>query len=124
MVIDTSALLAVIFRERHGEWAKGMLKKHRSFLLMSTVNLAEVLIQCREKQSHLFKELRQAVFELPIRFILPTVAQAEVAAETRHRYKMLNFGDCFAYALAKEENCPVLTLDGDFKESDIEVLMP
>lgn len=31
----------------------------------------------------------------------------------------LNFGDCFAYALAKERNCPLLFVGGDFSKTDV-----
>lgn len=31
----------------------------------------------------------------------------------------LNFGDCFAYALAKEENMPLLFVGNDFSETDV-----
>jgi uncharacterized protein with PIN domain len=33
-------------------------------------------------------------------------------------------GDCFAYALAKVEQCPILTLDEDFRGIDVDVVMP
>ncbi len=31
----------------------------------------------------------------------------------------LNFGDCFAYALAKEQACPLLYIGDDFARTDI-----
>lgn len=32
----------------------------------------------------------------------------------------LNFGDCFAYALAKSQNCPLLFVGDDFAQTDVE----
>jgi ribonuclease VapC len=32
----------------------------------------------------------------------------------------LNFGDCFAYDLAKENGCPLLFIGNDFSRTDIE----
>lgn len=32
----------------------------------------------------------------------------------------LNFGDCFAYALAKENTCPLLYVGDDFSGTDIQ----
>jgi ribonuclease VapC len=32
----------------------------------------------------------------------------------------LNFGDCFAYEVAKEHECPLLYVGGDFARTDIE----
>ena len=31
----------------------------------------------------------------------------------------LNFGDCFAYALAKEHDCPLLFVGDDFTKTDV-----
>ena len=35
----------------------------------------------------------------------------------------LNFGDCFAYALAKEHSCPLLFIGDDFSKTDIESVL-
>lgn len=50
-------------------------------------------------------------------------AEALILIADRLRYP-LNLGDCFAYALAKQEDCPLLTLDRDFRNTDIEVILP
>lgn len=59
----------------------------------------------------------------PIRFVPPTRAQAEIAASARLRFP-LNLGDCFAYALAKDEGLPLLTLNRDFRNTDVELILP
>ena len=123
MVIDTSALLAIVFNEKDGPWFSEQMEKHRGSLLMSTVNLTETLILIRSRQAQLYEEIRERISALSIRFVPPTVKQAEVAAEVRLVYP-INLGDCFAYALAKEEDCPVLTTDSDFRKTDVPVVMP
>ena len=123
MVVDTSILLAVLFNEEHGPWAADVLREHSRHLRMSTVNYAEALILICDRQPHLFEELRSAIEASAIRLLPPTREQAETAAAARHRYP-LNLGDCFAYALAKHEDCPLLTLDRDFRKTDIEVIRP
>ena len=90
---------------------------------MSTVNLAEVLIRLRDRQPTLFPELQQRLLSSGIRFIPPDHAQAVIAAEARLRFP-LNLGDCFAYALARAEQCPILTLDEDFRGVDVAVVIP
>lgn len=35
----------------------------------------------------------------------------------------LNFGDCFAYAVAKEHACPLLYVGNDFSQTDIESVL-
>lgn len=123
MVVDTSILLAVFFNEPLGPWALDRLQKHCSDLLMSTVNYAEALILIHDRQPRLFQEMRDRILESSIRLVAPTPEQAETAAVARSRYP-LNLGDCFAYALAKHESCPLLTLDRDFRRTDIETVLP
>ncbi len=94
---------------------------HAPKLMMSTVNYAEVLILISDRQPQLAPQLRDQISALPIRFVAPTVQQAELAAKARLKFP-LHRGDCFAYALAKEQNCGLLTLDRDFRKTDLVVL--
>jgi len=123
VVVDTSILLAVFFNEASGPRALDQLQKHRQQLRMSTVNYAEVLILIYDRQPQLFDEIREVIQESSIRLVPPTAEQAEIAARARLRYP-LNLGDCFAYALAKHEDCPLLTLDRDFRRTDVKVIIP
>ena len=90
---------------------------------MSTVNYAEALILIEDRQPQLFDEIRNSIRSSSIRLVPPTPAKAEIAAAARLRYP-LNLGDCFAYALAKQEECPLLTLDRDFRNTDVPVILP
>ena len=90
---------------------------------MSTVNLAEALIRIRDRQPALADELEERLLTGGIRFIPPDAAQARTAARARLSFP-LNLGDCFAYALAVAERCPILTLDGGFRAVDRPVVMP
>jgi ribonuclease VapC len=123
VVVDTGALLAVVFHEETGRWVMDRLAEAQRGLVMSTVNYAEALILIRDRQpahaDRICEELRAA----SIRFVPPSSEQAEIAAAARLRFP-LNLGDCFAYALAKVEDRPLLTLDRDFRNVDLEVLLP
>jgi ribonuclease VapC len=123
MVVDTSALLAVFFNERHGLWALDHMLAHRRELCMSLVNYAETLILVEDRRPRALEAVRRAIEESSLRLAPPTRTQAELAAAARLRYP-LNLGDCFAYALAKEEERPLLTLDRDFRRTDCEVVLP
>ena len=123
MVVDTSILLAILFNEKHGPWSADRLQKHYGDLQMSTVNYAETLILVQDRQPSLFQDIREAIEVSAIRLVAPDARQAELAASARLRYP-LNLGDCFAYALAKQEDCPVLTLDRDFRKTDVPVILP
>ena len=123
MVVDTSALLALIFRESHGQWVADQLQANRDFLLISSVNYAEVLILTQSRQPSLTPQIREGLDRSSIQIVPCTARNSEVAARAR-LHLPLNFGDCFAYALAKEENCALLTLDRDFRNTDIRVILP
>ncbi len=63
----------------------------------------------------------------PIRLIEVNLDQAQLAREAHRRYgkamgpsAQLNFGDCFAYALAKSLDAPLLFKGNDFSQTDIE----
>jgi ribonuclease VapC len=123
MVLDTSIVLAVFFAEDSSQWAADKMTEHAAELRMSTVNLTEVLIRLKDRQPQLYPELEEQLLGSGIRFIAPDVEQARIAAEARLRFP-LNLGDCFAYALAISEGCPILTLDRDFRNLDCPVLLP
>ena len=123
MVVDTSVLLAVFFNEEFGPWAVDRLQESGARLRMSTVNYAEALILIQDRQPQLFREIRAMIESSSIRLVPPTAEQAEVAATARLAYP-LNLGDCFAYALAKTEDTPLLTLDRDFLKTDVPVVFP
>lgn len=123
MVVDTSVLLAIFFAEPEGEWAAARLAEHAPELRMSTVNLTETLILVKDRQPQLFQTIEAELLGSNIRFVPPDVEQARIAAEARLRYP-LNLGDCFAYALAVVENCPILAIDRDFRSMDLPVILP
>jgi len=123
VVVDTPILLAVFFNEEYAGWALDRLQENEARLRMSTVNYAEALILIQDRQPHLFAELRQAIEGSSIRLVPPSPEHAEIAASARLRFP-LNLGDCFAYALAKQEDCPLLTLDRDFRRTDLRVVVP
>lgn len=123
MVVDTSALVAVLFFDPGTEWAVGKLEKHATELRMSTVNLAETLARVRDRQPQLAEQLESRVLDSGIRFVPPDPEHCRLAAEARLRFP-LNLGDCFAYALAVSEGVPILTLDEAFRRVDHPVVLP
>lgn len=71
-------------------------------------------------------ELDQLIASLGIAVIPFTQSQAALAREAFRRFgkgrhpARLNFGDCIAYALAKERGEPLLFKGDDFSQTDIE----
>lgn len=124
MVLDSSAVLAIFYKEEYGSWCAKQLDEATGVLRMSTVNLAECLILAEDRDHAAAARQLQADLELRgVAFIAPDAEQARTAALARHRYP-LNLGDCLAYALARVTDDTLLTLDRDFKSTDISVLLP
>jgi ribonuclease VapC len=70
-------------------------------------------------------DLLLAKFEIEI--VPVSARQASLARKAFQRFgrgqhpARLNFGDCFAYALAKDSSSPLLFKGGDFGQTDITV---
>jgi ribonuclease VapC len=122
MVIDSSAILAIYFHEPTAEWSMAQLSGAKR-ILMSTVNLAEVLMRFRDKDPANADAFERRLLDERFEFIAPDIEQTRIAARVRDLYP-INFGDCFAYALAKSTVLPLLTLDADFKKTDFTIITP
>jgi ribonuclease VapC len=123
VVVDASAVLAVLFAEPEAHWAAAQLGDPGLELVMSTVNLAEVLTRLEDRQPARFAALEAAVLGAGLRFVAPDATQARAAAQARVRLP-LNLGDCFTYALSVAEDAPILTLDRDFQRCGRPLLAP
>ena len=121
MVVDTSALLALLLGEPAAAWVAEQLQGHSTDLLMSTVNLTETLIRLHDLRPAAFDSVERRLVRGDIRYVPPTIEHAQIAAAARLRFP-LNLGDCFAYALAVAEGVPILTLDRDFRGVDCQVI--
>jgi ribonuclease VapC len=125
MVVDTSALLAIIFLEPEARHFTRLIQATRNPLL-SAANLLEtsILIESRRgiARRHLFDAF---VDESGIRTEPVTRAQVLIARDAYLRFGKgkhpagLNFGDCFAYALATERGLPLLFKADDFARTDV-----
>jgi ribonuclease VapC len=125
MILDTSALVAVLFREPEAELfarlihdADRCLISAGSFLELSIV-LERQAAPDADRQCDMFFRRTAVVIE-PF-----TVDQAYIARQAFHDFgkgrhpAALNFGDCFAYALAKFTGEPLLFKGEDFQKTDI-----
>jgi ribonuclease VapC len=99
---------------------------------VSAANYLEVAIVLDARRRPLSNE-RLGVFLAAIDAIIEPVteAQARVARDAHRRYGRgsghragLNFGDCFAYALARDKDEPLLFKGTDFGATDIRLALP
>jgi ribonuclease VapC len=130
MILDTSSVIAILAGEPDSElYIEAISRVPRcrisagNFLELSIVIEAqfgaEVLRQC----DALFR--RAGIVIEPV-----TVEQAHTARQAFHDFgkgrhpAALDYGDCFAYALAKSTGEPLLFKGEDFKKTDILSALP
>lgn len=122
LVLDASAVLAILFAEERGMWAAENMNAAPD-LLISAITVTEVVIQLLNRQPESTHGFEDWLKEAGIEVVSVDTAQALVAAAARRQYP-LNIGDCFVYALAKRRGATILTLDKDFKNCDVRVSLP
>jgi ribonuclease VapC len=125
MIIDTSALLAILFEEDDAESILARMFTH-SGRRISAANLLEAGIKADgHSNPNKGAALDAMIVRLDVQVEPVTLDQARVAREAYRRYgrgnhpAKLNFGDCFAYALAKATGEPLLFKGNDFSQTDI-----
>ena len=125
MIVDSSAILAILFAERDAPvFAKAMSEADSCKISAATfVEVAAVVeAQTKDRGSRqLDTFLRRAGFVIePV-----TEEQAHLARQAYSDFGKgrhpagLNFGDCFSYALAKASGEALLYKAGDFSKTDI-----
>lgn len=126
MIIDTSALLPIVLTEHDESRFLSAIVSSRSRAI-SVANWLEATIVVESRgDSVAGSSLEQFVRDAQIKLIDVTVEQADLARDAwrkfgrgRHRAR-LNFGDCFAYSLAKMRREPLLFKGDDFAQTDFE----
>lgn len=124
MVVDTSALVAILLAEPESASFSIALKRDPVRLIsVASVFEAGMVLQRRFGRPHLI-EIDEAIARFPMEVSPVTLEQlhwARYAFETygrgRHAAR-LNFGDCFSYALAKTTGRPILFKGDDFSQTE------
>ena len=125
MIIDTSAILSILLREPDAErFARAITAASSRRISAATLLETTIVLESRSGPAaahELDAFLRRAQIELePV-----TPEQAQTARQAWRRFGKgnhpagLNFGDCFAYALAEATREPLLFKSGDFELTDI-----
>lgn len=129
MIVDTSALVAIIRGEPDFEtYAKRLddAVRDQNAIRMSAASLFELaLVIDAYKDPGLSSDMDELVETLGLQIVDVTAARAALAREANRRFgrkfhpARLNFGDCFAYALATELGEPLLFKGEDFAQTDV-----
>lgn len=126
MVIDTSALIAVLLAEPSAQSIARVIAD-APLRLFSAPNLLEasIVIERRNRDAGA-QALDNLIYRTGIEIVPADYDLVEVARRAWRRFgkgrhpASLNYGDCFAYALAKSRGLPLLFVGDDFSQTDIE----
>jgi len=127
VIVDSSAIVAILGHEDDVDSLAEALVE-APIRRLSAVNYVETAIVIDSRRDPvLSRGLDDFLREAQIKIEGVTPEQARLAREAyrdfgkgRHRAG-LNFGDCFAYALAKDKREPLLFKGDEFRRTDVEV---
>jgi len=126
MVLDTSALLAIL-RDEPERPAFNQAIEAAEARVLSVANYVEVSIVLEARHgAEGLRELDRFIERAGIERVGVDVAQAKLARDAFSRFgkgrhpAALNYGDCFAYALARTLEQPLLFKGDDFSKTDLD----
>jgi ribonuclease VapC len=122
IAVDTSALMAIVLDESTAERCSTAIES-AEVLLISAGTVAECLIVADRR--NVGEAMSLLITDLGFSIISFSAASARRVAQAYSKWgkgvhpAALNFGDCFAYELAKYHDCPLLFVGDDFSKTDI-----
>lgn len=127
MVIDTSALVAIFLAEPERQrFLDAIVAAETRLISAASVLETGIVLEARRGDAA-GREFDLFVVRVNLQIVPVDAEQADLARSAWRRYgkgrhpAALNFGDCFAYALAKSSSEPLLTKGTDFALTDIAV---
>ena len=130
MIVDASAILAILLREPEAAAFEEAIAHAGQPCAISGIGYWEVMARLEHAgltrtaglAAALLDQAGVAIAEIDgLQIRLADRARSEFG-KGRHPAQ-LNMGDCFAYALAKARNLPLLFKGGDFSRTDIEAAL-
>ena len=127
MIVDASAILAVLLKEPEEHLFADLLVEAPRKVALSPVNYLEVALRVDRGDMPATADKLDAILgRMNIVITDITAEQAQLARRAyqnfgkRSHKAQLNLGDCFAYALSKARNEPLLFKGDDFRLTDVE----
>ncbi|HSW31568.1 MAG TPA: type II toxin-antitoxin system VapC family toxin [Longimicrobiales bacterium] len=125
VVLDTSALIAVLQNEPEaGTLLDSLERADGRYVSAASVVEAGIVLQARFGD-HGERELDLLLQRAEVEIVPVTADHADMARQAFRRFGKgrhpagLNFGDCFAYALAVALDARLLFTRGDFARTDV-----
>jgi len=123
IAVDTSALMAIVLDEMQADACIAALETEDE-ILISAGTVAEAIIVATRRG--VAEEMASLIDGLGLNIVIVTAASARRIAQAYQRWGKgmnaagLNFGDCFAYEIAKEHSCSLLFVGEDFSKTDVQ----
>jgi ribonuclease VapC len=126
MIIDSSAIIAILRAEPEALACAKAIEAAANRRISAANFLEAAIIIDGSRDPIASRRFDEFVREARLLIEPVTEAQARIAREAYRDFgrgsghpAKLNFGDCFAYALAKDKGEPLLYKDDDFKHTDL-----
>jgi len=125
LIVDTSALLAVLILEDDAEKYAAALGSATALRMTAPTWLETLMVATTRSGEAGYREATRFIDDLRIEVVPADRPLVETAFAGWMRYgkgrhpASLNYGDCFSYALAKLGNEPLLFKGEDFSLTDV-----
>ena len=126
MIVDTSALVAILKREPGWRAYAIALDTSRRSSISEPTFVELSIVADGLKNPTLSRRVEEIIEQFHIGIEPFTFEQAKAARQAYRDYGKgsghpanLNFGDCFSYALAREKREPILFKGEDFSQTDL-----
>jgi ribonuclease VapC len=129
IVVDSSALMAIALRESTLPDIEAILRPIDDPLVSAATWLETSIVIDGRRDAQLMRRWDELAEQLQLLIVDVTDRQARIARDAYRDFGRgsghpagLNFGDCFAYALAHERRLPLLAVGNDFRHTDLTVV--
>jgi ribonuclease VapC len=126
MIVDTSAVIAILQNEPDTQRFLDALVEDNDCRLSAATYIEAAIVVDSVRNPVLSRRLDELIHSADIKIEPLTETQAKIAREAYRDYgkgsghpAQLNFGDCFAYALARDRGEPLLFKGNDFSQTDL-----
>ncbi len=131
MIVDSSAVIALLRSEPEASAIAAALAEAGASLMSAATYLETGIVLDSVRDPVVSRQLDVLLDTASIQIAEVTAEQARIARAAYRDFGRgsghpagLNFGDCFAYALAKDTGRPLLFKGDDFSHTDVEPALP
>jgi ribonuclease VapC len=126
MIVDSSALVAILLNEENGDALSRMLDGVEAVRISAASYFETSIVIDHYRDPVLSAKMNETIHDAEIVIEPVTAEQARIARQAYRDYgkgsghpAQLNFGDCFSYALARDKREPILFKGDDFNHTDL-----